>query len=119
MKTQKIFVNELKREIVFHIGVSAKDNFDVIDVGDSDDLWFHAKDESSCHVVAELPFRELNKKPDIIKNIIEIGANLCKENTHKLANKNRVPIIYTEVKNVKKTKTLGSVNVSSERTILV
>ena len=55
MKTEAVFIQALDREIMFHIGKSQKENFAVIDMGAEDDLWFHAKDESSCHVVCEIP----------------------------------------------------------------
>ena len=119
MKVEKRYSETLKREIVFYIGRNAKENFTIIDIGDPDDLWFHAKDDSSCHVVVEMPFRELNKNPEYIKSIIEMGAALCKANTSKLTNIKNVAIIYTEVKNVTKTKTLGSVVTKNVKTIVV
>ena len=50
--------------------------------GAEDDLWFHAKDVSSCHVVCEVP-DDIKKKKELMY-IIKIGALLCKNNTQKL-----------------------------------
>ena len=55
MKTEIIYVPSLKREITFYIGKNQGENFATIDKGAEDDLWFHAKDVSSCHVVCEVP----------------------------------------------------------------
>ena len=88
MKTENIFIQALDREIVFYIGKNQNENFKVIDMGSEDDLWFHAKDESSCHVVCEIPddidkkelqsiqlkkvtFKEINKTCVQVKQIIK------------------------------------------------
>ena len=81
MKTETIFIQALDREILFYIGKNQNENFAVIDMGSEQDLWFHAKDESSCHVVCELP-DDINKKE--LQSIIKTGALLCKINTNKL-----------------------------------
>ena len=81
MKTETIFIQGLEREILFHIGKNQNENFKVIDMGSEDDLWFHAKDESSCHVVCEIP-DDIDKKE--LQYIIKAGALLCKSNTNKL-----------------------------------
>lgn len=105
-------------EVIYLIGQNAKENFDVIDESSEDDLWFHSKDESSCHVVALLPFNivfEKNEKDMIIKH----GALLCKINTNKLNNLKNVPIIYTEIKNITKTKQKGAVITQNTKTIII
>ena len=83
MQEKKIYFTELDQEITFYIGKNKNDNNDVIDMGDPDDLWFHAKDISSCHVVAIIPVNEDFTKEELMK-IIVCGAKLCKENTAKL-----------------------------------
>ena len=55
MKTVNIYFPEFKKEISYLIGQNARDNFAVIDEGNEDDIWFHAKDDSSCHVICILP----------------------------------------------------------------
>jgi hypothetical protein len=42
MKVEIIFIKELKREITYYIGKNKHENFQVIDKGNPDDLWFHA-----------------------------------------------------------------------------
>ena len=94
MKTEIILIQGLKREVTFYIGKTQSENFEVIDKGSPDDLWFHAKDVSSCHVVCEVP-ENLNKKE--LAYIIKTGALLCKNNTNKLKGLKNVEIIYTKI----------------------
>jgi len=114
MKSEIIFIQAIKREISFYIGKNQNENFEVIDNGSQDDLWFHAKDVSSCHVVCEIP-DDINKKE--LKYIIKVGALLCKNNTNKLKNISNVDIIYTEIKNITKTSIPGCVTTQNTKTI--
>ena len=111
MKTEKVFIDNLDLTINYLIGQNAKDNFAVIDEAIKTDIWIHAEKESSCHVVALLPDEHVNNFTDKeIKEIVKKGAELCKFHTKKLSElKKRIPFIYTEVKNVSKTKTAGLV----------
>jgi len=120
MKTEKIYFDRLDKEITYFIGQNARDNVTVIDHGFEDDLWFHAKSESSCHVVCLLP------DPDVFtleerekKMLIKKGAELCKQHTHKLSSLHNVPIMYTELRNITKTKTAGLVLTKNTKTIIV
>jgi hypothetical protein len=116
MKTENIYIQGLNEEITFYIGQNKNENFDVIDKGDSDDLWFHGNDMSSCHVVAIIP-KDLSKKE--IKYIVKMGAFLCKKNTSKLSKQHDfVEIIYTQIKNIEKTNIPGCVLTSNTKTIV-
>jgi len=115
MRSENVFIQGLKREIVFHIGKNKEENFEVIDNGKQDDIWFHAKDISSCHVVCELP-ENVDKKD--LRYIIKAGALLCKNNTNKLRTLKNVEIIYTQIKNVTKTKVPGCVSTENTKTII-
>ena len=115
MKTETIFIQPLKREIVFHIGKNKHENFAVIDMGSSNDLWFHAKDDSSCHVVCIIP--EHICKEDL-RYIIKAGAILCKRNTNKLKTLSNIEIIYTQIKNILKTETPGCVLTQNTKVII-
>jgi predicted ribosome quality control (RQC) complex YloA/Tae2 family protein len=118
MKTEVIYFPNLDMEVTFYIGKNKNENFSVIDMGDSEDLWFHAKDISSCHVVAIIPENEDFTHKELL-TIIKKGASLCKENTTKLNEYSNVEIIYTKLKNVIKTKTPGCVNTCNTKTIVV
>lgn len=114
MKVNPVFVNGIKREIVFYIGKNKEENFEVIDKGNENDLWFHAKNESSCHVVCNVPENILKNE---LKYIIKVGALLCKNNTSKLKSISNVEIIYTQVKNIEKTNIIGCVTTKNTKTI--
>ena len=116
MKTEIIFVQPLKTEVTFHIGQKQSENFDTIDKGCETDLWFHAKDVSSCHVVCEIP-DDITKKKDLMY-IIKIGALLCKNNTSKLRSISNVEIIYIQIKNITKTAVAGCVITQNTKTIV-
>jgi predicted ribosome quality control (RQC) complex YloA/Tae2 family protein len=115
MKTEILFIQGLKREITFYIGKTQNDNFSVIDKGTPDDLWFHAKHISSCHVVCEVPTDIIKKD---MKYIITAGALLCKNNTNKLKSEKNVEIIYTNIKNITKTTIPGAVTTQNTKVII-
>lgn len=116
MKTKVLFVQGLNREITFYIGENQNENFDVIDLGNPDDLWFHVNKMSSCHVVAILP-EDIEKKD--LRYIIKIGAMLCKSNTNKLKSLNNTEIIYAKIKHVVKTLIPGCVEILNGKTIII
>ena len=117
MKTEEVFIPSLNRKIDYYIGKNAKDNFKIIDMCEPEDLWFHVKNESSCHVIALIAaIFPIEKKE--LDEIIKEGAQLCKENTAKVADLKYVSIDYTLLKNIKKTKKLGCVMVENVKTIV-
>ncbi len=116
MKTENIFIEPLKREIVYYIGKNQKENFEVIDKGAENDLWFHAANESSCHVVCEVP-NDIDKSD--MRYIIKMGALLCKSNTNKLKSQKDVEFIYTKIENVFKTEVEGCVQTKNVKSIIV
>jgi hypothetical protein len=88
----------------------------VINKGSPNDLWFHAKHLSSCHVVAVIPNDiEFNE----IKYIIRQGATLCKMNTNKIKELHNVEIIYSQIQNIEKTRTPGLVHIKNEKKIVI
>ena len=115
MKTEIVFIKELKREVTYYIGKNQEENFSVIDKGNPDYLWFHAADISSCHVVCEVP-DDINKKE--LRYIITTGALLCKNNTNKLKSIRNVNILYTKISNVIKTDVSGCVLTNNTKIIV-
>jgi predicted ribosome quality control (RQC) complex YloA/Tae2 family protein len=116
MKTEVKFIEGLDMDVIFYIGQNQSENFHVIDMGKPNDLWFHAKDISSTHVVAIIP-ENLNKNE--IRYIVKAGCLLCKNNTNKLKILKNVAIVYTEIKNIEKTKIAGCVNLKNEKTLII
>ena len=143
MKIKTIVLQGKSKEVTFLVGTCAQDNFDAIDISQPDDIWFHVKDFSSCHVIARVSCtasvykgdRELSgdnllsqdnaKMPEgekldkkIMRHIIKQGALLCKQESKYRAVKN-LEIIYTKLKNVQKTNIVGSVIANPVSTIFV
>ena len=117
MKLESKYIASLKNSIDFKIGQNSQDNFDIIDISNPNDIWFHLYGESSCHVIASInPDIKLDKKQK--RQIITQGALLCKQNSRHKSAKN-VNIIYTEIKNIEKTEIVGTVHVNEQKSILI
>ena len=117
MKTQVVYLDNIKKEITYLIGENAADNFLVIDASDfKTDIWFHSKEGSSCHVVAKISSQpHLNKKE--LMTICKKGGLLCKLNTPKLKKQQNVEIIYTKTCNITKTNIDGLVHTTETKTL--
>jgi hypothetical protein len=93
MHIRQVQFPNINNKVYFYVGVTAVDNVEVLLHASPTDLWFHAKDTSSCHVIAVLPFG-INKKQ--MFTIIKHGASLCKRNTNKFISMKNIDFIYTE-----------------------
>lgn len=108
----KTFIHSIGEiNYIIKVGSNAKENWLLIDESYPEDLWFHIDEYASAHVVVS---QETNKVDDIFypNQIIIIASDYCKSNSKNGKNKSKVKIIYTEIKNLKKGKTIGSVIVS-------
>jgi len=128
------YIPALKKMIVYKIGKDAQNNFDLIDESHKNDLWFHLKNQSSCHVIAclkniqytcqddefpncyDIDFDTLEKKEK--HQIITQGALLCKQFS-KLKSAKKVDVIYTKIEDVYKTDVVGSVFTYKSKVIVV
>jgi len=108
MKTITIFVQGLNEDITFIVGENKQDNFLVIDQGSSKDIWVHANNISSCHVLCIIP-ENMNKKG--LSYIVKKGAMLCKQYTNKLKTLSNIEFVYAPLQYVVKTDTIGCVTV--------
>jgi predicted ribosome quality control (RQC) complex YloA/Tae2 family protein len=116
MKIELCSFSNIAIPIEYRIGSNAQDNFEVIDSGGPKDIWFHAHNNSSCHVLVILPDISLNKKQ--LQTIIKKGCDLCKQNTSSLRNdKNKIEFIYTEVRNLIKSDVVGMVYSSNMKCV--
>jgi predicted ribosome quality control (RQC) complex YloA/Tae2 family protein len=128
------YIPTLKLNVVYKVGKDEYNNHQIIDESDKEDIWFHIKNSSSCHVIAclkniafnryddELPnyynidFDTLDKKQKL--QVIKQGALLCKQFS-KLKNQKNLEIIYTKIENVFKTEPVGSVISYKTKTIII
>lgn len=116
MKTFFYNVGETEYKII--IGQNAKENWDLVDNSDPDDLWFHLDEYPSAHVVISEKVKISEKKifftnlEDYPNQIIALAANYCKSNSKYGKNLHKAKIVYTQIKNLKKGKVIGSVIIS-------
>ena len=107
MFTVEKFIDALGYEIMYNIGTDSRDNFDIIDKANPNDIWFHVEGRTSGHVIAEIP-EDLLLTKKLREYIVKQGAVLCKQYS-KYASEKNVPIIWTKIENIEKTKVVGSV----------
>ena len=99
-------------EIIYLVGTNSKDNFDVIDRASENDIWFHAKQIPSCHVVALLPPDiNIHGNKKLKQKIIVQGCVLCKQHTNSIKDLSNVEMVITNVSNlIKHNKIMGQVS---------
>ena len=99
------------------VGNNAKENWDIISGASQNDIWFHLGGHmASPHVVLSIPHGFKLKKIPI--KIITHCAALCKQHS-KYSNINKVTVIYTEIKNISKGDTIGSVHTKKTSSIVL
>lgn len=108
--------SNINDSVHYIIGSNKRENSYIVENGNFDDLWFHATEYASCHVVAKMP-KNLNKKQ--IRTIIKFGAQLCKQNTNNLKNEKGIIFNYTRLKNVKNSEIEGTVIASELKYIVM
>ena len=93
----------IDNEITYKLGQNAQENFDLIDETLNKDYWWvHLNDYPSGHCIIES-----NK---INNQMINVAGRLIKLNS-KYDNMKTLKLIYTQVKNIKKTDILGQVTI--------
>jgi predicted ribosome quality control (RQC) complex YloA/Tae2 family protein len=112
-----IFIQSIQTNIDFIVGKNAKQNFEIIDDAKQNDLWFHIENESSCHVIAQLPEEHSWDKKQL-RHIVKQGAVLCKAHSRYKSDKN-VPIIYTTIQHLTKGDTIGSVIATNTKSVVI
>ena len=110
MKEFERIIENTDIKVVYKLGQNANENHELIDYVDKNDWWFHLKDYPSGHCIVE---RSEIEKEDII-----FASTLVKENS-KYKNFRNLSICYTQIKNIKKTKTLGEVKILKKPNIFI
>lgn len=96
------------------IGKNREENWKIIDDASPTDIWFHMNDIPSCHVI----LKTTPNTKDINMRLIRYCAILCKMNS-KAKNERKSVVMYSQISNVKKTKTVGEVSVRAFKTLVV
>jgi predicted ribosome quality control (RQC) complex YloA/Tae2 family protein len=90
-----------ENDIKYIIGENAKDNWNLLDMSDESDYFFHLSSFPSCYVIME-------SQEEPTKNMLEYGAFLCK-NSGKYKSVGNLKIDYCKCSNLKKGDKVGEV----------
>ena len=111
MKTLTIYVDENDKDYELLIGQTQMENDKILKLCDQNDTWFHLDKISGPHFI-------LRNGGDVVpKKYLNQIAVLFQDFKTNLPN--RYSVIYTELKNVKLTKTPGQVVTSKTKTIKI
>ena len=94
---------KIDRHVIIKVGESAEENWKLLKSSSQKDIWFHLDKHSSPYVIIKNDF-----KNHMSMSTLKYAAMLCKSHS-KMKNVNKVNVIYTQVKNLKKGKEVGSV----------
>jgi predicted ribosome quality control (RQC) complex YloA/Tae2 family protein len=114
MKTE-VFVFD-NTEYTIYIGQNKTENWQLIDVAEKTDIWFHVEGASSCHVILV----NLNgvKLRDMPRQVIKRCAYLCKINSSSLIKSMAKCVVnYTPISEIVKTDIVGQVSVSKYKSV--
>ena len=104
-------INLHKDSFTIVIGRNAQENWQILDNASNNDLWVHLNDLASPHIIIKKnPNYKLKPKD------IKLAGLLCKQYS-KYKKDNNIEYCYTKVKNVKKGKDVGEVELSIEPNI--
>lgn len=99
-------------DYVITIGRNAKNNWEIIDKSEKNDVWFHLANYPSSHIILKSNGSKINKKA------IKFCAVKCKERS-KYKSEKDVKIIYTKIKNIVKGDDVGSVITSKTKVLTI
>jgi len=97
-----------------YIGKNKYNNWELIDNATENDVWFHVANSSSSHIILETDI-PINKIPI---QVIKRCACLCKSHSSSRSVKD-CEIIYTNIKNITKTKNVGEVIATNTKRIVI
>lgn len=104
-------INLHKDSFTIVIGRNAQENWQILDNANKNDLWVHLNDKASPHIIIKKnPNYKLKPKD------IKLAGLLCKQYS-KYKKDNNIEYCYTKVKNVKKGKDVGEVELNIEPNI--
>jgi len=121
MKEEIILDRKSDVELTYWIGENANDNWTCIDKANQNDIWFHLADHPSAHVILRLSQEDKLTVKRIAKQTLIHCAQQCKLHSKfaDISAKNKMKVIYTEIKNVTKADKPGSVFTKKEQYLYV
>jgi|TARA_R110002073_G_scaffold253016_5_gene415658 hypothetical protein len=104
--------------VKFYIGQNAEENWNLLDNSkmiNNEYIWFHLNSFASPYVIMYSTLQNIkNISENNIDDFLIFGANLCKENS-KYKYLKDLKIIYTLLKRLKKTDSIGEVLISGKK----
>jgi predicted ribosome quality control (RQC) complex YloA/Tae2 family protein len=105
-------ISIINDNIIYKLGRNAQENFQLIDETkeiDDDYWWFHLEDHPSGHCIVHTK--------DLDKSVVIFAGSLVKSYS-KLKNQKKINIIYIQIKDIRKTKTLGEVILNKKPNVI-
>ena len=99
---------ETYENFTIKIGKNDEENDNLIKEGGQNDLWFHIKNNPSPHGIIHSDTKE-----EPTKDVIYKTAELVKSFS-KYKDLSKITIVYTKLKNIKRTNILGSVIIKNK-----
>jgi predicted ribosome quality control (RQC) complex YloA/Tae2 family protein len=99
---------ETYENFTIKIGRNSEENDKIIKEGEQNDTWFHIKNNPSPHGIIHSDTKE-----EPTKDVIYKTAELVKSFS-KYKDLSKITIIYTKLKNIKRTNILGSVIIKNK-----
>jgi hypothetical protein len=115
---KEIILVEGEVEYIVWVGTNAKDNWNIIQLSEPDDIWFHIDNLPSAHVI-------LRHRGYCSAEIVARCALLCRQSmkkiqtgkTDKKGKKGGITVISTEVANLTFGENVGMVHISKTANI--
>jgi len=99
---------------IIKIGTNQDENDVLVKTSDNDDYWAHVDGYSSAHAIIVNP-----TKKRISAKIIKRACCIIKANCNKLKKINKLPFVYTRIKNVTCTDEPGKVTIDEHSKLLI
>lgn len=97
-------------ELNYTIGKNAEHNTELCDTAAPDDIWFHAGNTSSAHLILRNP-EALSLKQLVQAGTIYRMAVALRQHHQKFKGLDPIPITYCQCRYIKTTRIPGAVNV--------
>lgn len=108
MKTYAYYENNTEIEII--VGENKKENDELVRTQNKEYIWIHLENYPSPHVIV--------KKSILSSKVLYFASTICKKHS-KYKKENCISIMYTNLKYVKPTNIIGTVNVDKYKTLKV
>ncbi len=104
---------------IYTIGTCATQNTEIINNSAKTNIWFHIRDQSSCHVIMQIIDNQEKPTKKTMHKLVKQGALYCKQHTNKCKSIKNIEVIYSFLENIETTDVAGQVKTYKYKTIIV